>query len=626
MIDTDSVVRIRATQTYDDPPAWARLQRQLFIALEEAADVYLAKYTRSDGSLIYCDVWPNGRDGLDDLYEAFYNLPLLYMLGGHERFLALAHFHWEAVTRQALSYGLVKDEYEVGYDQFHQSEGNQFFYLLCAADPKNPVLVERAKRFANLYTQWPNYDADKNIIRAIHTGAGGPRWGYLDNDNGPWNRFMEPFGLPYFDLSGISTFEDLGNWHEDEEHEQNRKRMQKAMNKRMGQGDCVSNLLATSLIANAAMITGDSSYERWVDTYLTGWWDRAEANDGLIPDNVGLDGIVGTHQGGNWFGAAYGWTWPLGFDYVYDVVTVAAANATLLGIDKDWAELPGSIFDTVFDKGTLVEDYATDNPPRPDPWIVAATKANDSVAAFVAPKKYKEGGWFANYPFVAGPVVTNWCASFGAADKSRVDALKDAEPQDWQVSYPFRSKGDDSHERPWYEYICGRFSNYPEISLQQSLDQVASRLADIENDKANLNEVHIHHWQNHNPITTEVLVQLSLGGPQQRYNGGFFQTCFRYFHAKSGRPGLPADVSALVSEVNADSADLELINLSDSDHQSLVVQGGFYGEHKLVGVYDSTQSITHQVNMSQVVVEVPPKTCITMRITLQRHANKPGYN
>jgi len=35
--------------------------------------------------------------------------------------------------------------------------------------------------------------------------------------------------------------------------------------------------------------------------------------DGLLPDNVGLGGVVGEYMGGRWYGAMYGWSWPHGF-------------------------------------------------------------------------------------------------------------------------------------------------------------------------------------------------------------------------------------------------------------------------------------------------------------------------
>ena len=35
-----------------------------------------------------------------------------------------------------------------------------------------------------------------------------------------------------------------------------------------------------------------------------------------------------------------------------------------------------------------------------------------------------------------------------------------------------------------------------------------------------ITKVHEHHWQTSNPVTTEALLQLTLGAPQIMYNGG----------------------------------------------------------------------------------------------------------
>ena len=32
-----------------------------------------------------------------------------------------------------------------------------------------------------------------------------------------------------------------------------------------------------------------------------------EANDGIIPSNIGLDGKIGGATDGKWYGGAYGW-------------------------------------------------------------------------------------------------------------------------------------------------------------------------------------------------------------------------------------------------------------------------------------------------------------------------------
>lgn len=606
------------------PPRWAVLQRQLFEALEEAVEVYVDKYTRQDGTLIYADHWPNGRDGLDDLFEAFYNFPLLYLLGGKTDLLKQSHRHWEAVNRQAAGYGLVSEDYEIGYDQFHQSEGNLFFCLLCAADPLNPRLRERATRFADLFLGMPNYDAELNIIRAFHTGADGPRAGDLYDEN-IFGDFMQHFGLPFYDLEGIQSFDDVADWNTDPVHDSNRMRMRSAMRARMGEGDAIANVLATCIVTNAYLMTGEESYRSWIETYLGGWWDRAAANGGIPPDNVGLNGHVGDRLNDSWFGAAYGWTWPLGYDYISDFLAVAGMNAALVTGRRDFLEMPGALHDRIFEMGSVVADFREINPPRPDRWVVEAAKHANDPSAFVAPKKHGVQGWFAGYPFHVGPLANSWCTTFDPVDRARLAALEAAEPHPWAATFPFRSKGDDGHERPWLAYLDGRFDTYPEAILEDALRVVTERLEAVRSDHADLTRVHIHHWQNHNPVTTEALVQLTWGGPQHRYNGGAFRTCFRYFDVEADRPGLPPDIAALVGRVDPEGATLSVVNLSRSAARTIRIQGGFYGEHEIVEVTTASGE-TVPIHGSTFRLTLPKGTSAELRVRLLRLNRKPAFS
>ena len=61
------------------PPAWALAQRHLIAAMNQAAPVFQARYTRPDGSFVWRQTWP-GMDGSDDGYESYHNWPLLYAL------------------------------------------------------------------------------------------------------------------------------------------------------------------------------------------------------------------------------------------------------------------------------------------------------------------------------------------------------------------------------------------------------------------------------------------------------------------------------------------------------------------------------------------------------------------
>ena len=58
-------------------------------------------------------------------------------------------------------------------------------------------------------------------------------------------------------------------------------------------GDHPLNLLTTTLVANAYMLAQERRYKHWVLEYVTAWMARMEANDGIIPSNIGLDGKIG---------------------------------------------------------------------------------------------------------------------------------------------------------------------------------------------------------------------------------------------------------------------------------------------------------------------------------------------
>jgi len=263
---------IVATCPVLEPPNWAVLERQLIDTLDRSVEPFLAKYNREDGSLIWRDHFP-GRDGADDFYESCYNWPLLYVLGGASRLLTLGRREWDAITRQLTDLGHLRAEYERGYDWFHQGEANLYFYFLGLADPADSTYLARARRFAGLYLNEDpaaaNYDPEHRIIRAPHNGSAGPRWGF--GDGAPtygWSAGMARYGLPYTDVPGVRSYDDLKD-------PALARRMGEAMQTRMGRGDVVGNLAATSLIANAYLLTGDEKYRRWVVDYVEAWVDRA---------------------------------------------------------------------------------------------------------------------------------------------------------------------------------------------------------------------------------------------------------------------------------------------------------------------------------------------------------------
>lgn len=636
---------ITASVPLGAPPAWALLERSLFALMDQAVYPFLEKYTRPDGTLIWRDSWyENVRDGADDFYESSFNWPLAYLLGGGDHLLTLGQRQWDAITRQLTEFGLVHKEYEFGYDQFHQAESYIYFYFLCLADPENPINRERAQRFAGFYLgedpDADNYDAERNLIRAAHNGSGGPRWGFTDGDPSyGWAAGMRVYGLPYRDVPGITQYDDL----KDPAHA---RRMGEVMHARMGRGDVATNLLVTSLVANAYLLTGAQKYRDWVIRYTHGWMARAAANGGLLPDNVGPSGVVGELMDGRWYGGLYGWTWPHGYYNIGMAATVAGANAFLLTRDPAYLELPRSQYDAIAALGELRDTRELEMSLRHH-WIGALSDAEAAEldpVTWVAPYRYGDQGWFDYQPLSPIYPTALWYVSMDPGDWARLETLRSREPLDWRKVGIFRTKEESGHERPWLRYLAGDNPDYPEAILQAAYATVCRRLALIAEDQEDLTTVNIHHWQELNPVVTEALVQLTLGAPQIIYNGGLLHCRVRYFDAARRRPGLPADVAALVERIEADRTVLTLVNLSPLAARSVIVQAGGFGEHRFTDViYDVRTSdypgsqkryaaptlvvatATVTVNAPHLRVELPPATRITLELGTARYVNTPSY-
>ena len=108
------MITITATVPCTKPPSWAVWERKLIEVMEQSVYTFMEKYTREDGTLVFGNELET-RDGADDFYEAFYNWPLLYLLGGKDHLLTLGIRQWEAVTKQLTDMGMLHKEFEKGY-------------------------------------------------------------------------------------------------------------------------------------------------------------------------------------------------------------------------------------------------------------------------------------------------------------------------------------------------------------------------------------------------------------------------------------------------------------------------------------------------------------------------------
>lgn len=599
------MLKLRASLPYYEPPRWALLQRRLFDVMNDAVDPLVEGYIRPDGTI----KWPvseqhTGIDALDDMYESFFNWPLYYVLGGHEKFKSLSKREFEAITEQFAKYDtgtghkMIEKEYEQGYDWFHQGEGYTFFYHMGLMDPSDAKIRERALRFAGLFLNEDpeaiNYDPEHRIIPYPHSGSKGATdrnfaaheqgWHYAE-----WMRF---YGLHFQDIPEVEKLSDLKT-------EAGAIAMGKAIKERMSRGDVPLNLLATSMMTNAYLHTGDPKFKSWVKTYVDAWIERSNGNGGLIPDNVGLTGKIGEHNGGKWYGGWYGWTWPHGWLSVGQGVGVAAQNAMLLEQDTGYAQFLRTQLTTLNEHAVVVAGTRYVPYKYGDPgWYgfdmqfenVLYEDLTRSVAFRMEDKPvlWKEG-WFEFQPIESCYPTHLWYMSMDETDRQLMQSLRNYADPNWQDIRYVRAKDQGGHEYAWASYLEGEYANYPEEILSYNLAQIYQRLHFMRTDTEDPATYKDDYIQIRNPITLEGLLQLTLGAPSPLYNGGLLMARLRYFDGEARRPGLPPDVAALVSSLADDHTVVELVNVHPTATRSVIVQAGAFGEHQFTNVSYTVQ-------------------------------------
>ena len=454
---------------------------------------------------------------------------------------------------------MVHKEYEQGYDQFHQSESYIYFYFLCLADPSLERNRNRARRFVGFYLnedpEAPNYDPARRLIRAAHNGSRGPRYGYTDVEPPAYGYSpgMATYGLPFADLPGIDTYEDLRD-------PEKALRMGRAMQERMGRGDVAGNLGVASLMANAFLLTGEDRYRAWITEYLSAWQERADANGGLIPDNVGLYGEVGEYLDGRWYGGLYGWTWPHGYYNIGQAAAVAGQAAALLTGDTAWLNLARGLYDSIMDRGEY-RDPGREHMSLRGHWVDQLDSPGRKEKEFLVPYRHGDGGWFDWQPMGPMHPFALWNISGETEDLARIRRLQQAEGGDWYGVASYRLKEDSGHEKPWLTFLDGLNPDYPDRILDTALEQVRIRLRMIEEDDADLTQVNIHHWQS-------AIRFRSAGTPDPRcaatpVQRGLLHTPVRHFDGESGLPGLPPDVAVLVTGRDENSVSLMAAHTGD---------------------------------------------------------------
>ena len=149
-------------------------------------------------------------------------------------------------------------------------------------------------------------------------------------------------------------------------------------------------------------------------------------------------------------------------------------------------------------------------------------------------------------------------------------------------------------------------------------------------------------WLVLDPMPTDNLVRLTIGGVPVHKRGEMLHARLRYFDADRREPGLPQGVSALVTGIEEDVVELDLVNTNLFERRRVIIQAGAYGEDRIEEVTyrrardrqaarqrprfdEATEDETLPVERSHVQVDMAPGAGSHLRIRVSRHADTPSY-
>ena len=145
----------------------------------------------------------------------------------------------------------------------------------------------------------------------------------------------------------------------------------------------------------------------------------------------------------------------------------------------------------------------------------------------------------------------------------------------------------------------------------------------VKKDRSTTDERHSNTLQRYSTAATTALVNLTMGGLHPYRAGGILFSQLRYFDPVEQRPGLPADVGALVTKINNEFVKVIIVNTNQTETRDVVVQTGGYGEHRCERV--EIEGKNYPVHDSSFRTVLAPGCGAEITVNYTRFANKPSY-
>jgi hypothetical protein len=354
-------------------------------------------------------------------------------------------------------------------------------------------------------------------------------------------------------------------------------------------GDHPLNLGSTNLAFHAYLATQDAKYKAWLLEYVDAWRARIDQNGGNIPSNIGRDGRIGSEWSGKWYGGVFGWNSPdEGVrNYVLRGPPEAFGNALLLTGDQSYTQVLRRQIDNLY-AAARVENGRT-----------------------LVPRYYGDNGWYGHHDGESG-------SPGGLSNLREVETdiyMWALEPRDL-ARLP---------KRGWTGYLTSGDAAYPLTALQAGLEDMRRAAARLRADTTTPDyPPHTTRGANANPVSTEALINLTLGGNDPGGSGHGplpLHTQVRHFDPDRRRAGLPEDVAALVERVQPEGITLTLVNTNPFRPRTVTVQMGGYGEHHCISVTAGDR--TFPVDAPYFSVRLAPGAGETLTVAMRRYAHQP---
>jgi hypothetical protein len=312
------------------------------------------------------------------------------------------------------------------------------------------------------------------------------------------------------------------------------------------------------------------------------WLERAEANGGILPTNIGRDGTIGGECGGRWYGGTYGW----GFT-VTDPVTGKQAHR-----NTHYLALTG------FGNALLLsgDQRFVDVWRRQIDAVNAQSKSIDGRTLY--PRMHGDHGWYDFTPekYSHGAAAVHYW-SMDPADLANVPASG------------------------WLDFLDGRDAEFPERAMRADLETIRQKVEGQRHDATTPDTRLADDPMKYNPATVETLVRLMLGGLHPGHQGSVLHCRLRYFDPVKRRAGISNDVAALVEKLSADETTVSFVNINQSDARTLLVQAGGYAEHQFLNVRVGDRDVA--VDAPRFALRLSPGAVTRLTIKMRRYANAP---